>query len=211
MRIWIAFLGPTLLLTSPSLAQVAPTGTISGVVKDSGGLVVPNATVTIVNADSNYTRSALTKDDGAYRFVALPVGLYNVKVETTGFKSETQTGITLDVSQEAVINFALQIGAVQEQVVVKADEARVDTTSSTLGHVVDNQQIVELPLNGRNFIDLTLLQTGITQFQNNNLEPTAFSESSTAAMERLFVQMSTRWTGPSWATSRVRAPHRLRV
>jgi hypothetical protein len=165
---WICLIGITLALSLSLLAQVAPTGTVSGVVKDSLGLVVPNARVTIVNADSNYTRTATTKDDGGYSFVALPVGRYNVRVETAGFKTETESGIVLDVSQEAVVNFGLQIGTIQDQVVVQADEARVDTTTSSLGHVVDNQQIVELPLNGRNFIDLTLLQTGITQFQNNN-------------------------------------------
>jgi hypothetical protein len=153
---------------APSFSQSSPTGTVSGNVRDLAGLLVPNSTITIVNTDSNYTRTAVTKDDGAYNFVALPVGRYNVKAETPGFKSEIQTGVTLDVSQEAVINFALQVGAVQDQIIVKADEARVDTTSSSLGHLVDNEQIVELPLNGRNFIDLTLLQTGITQFQNNN-------------------------------------------
>ncbi len=157
-----------LLVAFPLFAQVAPTGTVSGVVKDAAGLVIPNATVTIVNTDSNYTRRAVTKDDGAYSFVALPIGRYNVKTEAKGFKSETQQDLTLDVGQEAVANFAMQVGATQDAVMVQANEARVDTTTSSLGHVVDNKQIVELPLNGRNFTDLTLLQTGITQFQNNN-------------------------------------------
>jgi hypothetical protein len=167
-RILDWLIGLTLLLAPPLLAQVAPTGTVSGVVKDAAGLAVPNAAVTLVNADSNYTRKAITNDDGAYSFVALPIGRYDVKVESTGFKTETQTGLTLDVFQEAKVNFSLKVGAIDQQVVVKADEARVDTTSISLGHVVDNKQIAELPLNGRNFIDLTLLQTGITQFQNNN-------------------------------------------
>ncbi len=158
----------SLLISFPLFAQVAPTGTVSGIVKDSAGLVIPNAHVTIVNPASNYTRAVATNDDGAYRFPALPIGLYNVNVEIKGFKSETEQGLTLDVGQEAVVNFALQAGGVQERVVVQADEARVDTTSSSLGHIVDNHQIAELPLNGRNFVDLTLLQTGITQFQNNN-------------------------------------------
>ena len=159
----------TLLLAAfPLFAQVAPTGTVSGVVRDPAGLVIPNATVTIVNEDSNYRRTAVTKDDGAYSFVALPTGRYKVEAEVKGFKTESQTGLTLDVGQEAVANFALQVGATQETMIVQADEDRVDTTTSSLGHIVDNKQIVELPLNGRNFTDLTLLQPGITQFQNNN-------------------------------------------
>jgi hypothetical protein len=165
-RILYLLIGLTLLLASPLLAQVAPTGTVSGVVKDAAGLAVPNVAVTLLNADSNYTRTAITKDDGAYSFVALPIGRYNVKVESTGFKTEIQTGLTLDVFQEAKVNFSLKVGAVDQQVVAKADEARVDTTSISLGHVVDNKQIAELPLNGRNLIDLTLLQTGPSEDQS---------------------------------------------
>src|ERR1700733_332949 len=156
------------LVASPEFAQVIPTGTISGVVKDSSGLLVPNATVTIVNVESNFQRTAQTSDNGMYRFPALPIGHYNVKVQMTGFKTETQRDLTLDVAQEAVVNLTMEVGGVEQQVVVTAEAARVDTTTSSLGHIVDNRQVAELPLNGRNFVDLTLMQTGITQFQNNN-------------------------------------------
>jgi hypothetical protein len=156
------------LVAAPMFAQVIPTGTISGVVKDATGLTVPGASVTAVSVESNQSRTAMTSSDGAYRFPALPIGHYNVRVEKEGFKTETQQNLTLDVAQEAVLNFAMQVGATQQQVVVTADDERVDTTSSSLGHLVDNKQIVELPLNGRNFVDLTLMQTGVTQFQNNN-------------------------------------------
>jgi hypothetical protein len=156
-----------LLLASPIFAQVIPTGTISGVVKDSAGLVVSNATITVTNAGSNLQRTAKTGDDGAYRLPALPIGSYSVKVETPGFKTETQKGLTLDVAQEAVVNFTMEVGGTEQQIVVTADAARVDTTTSSLGHIVDSNQIADLPLNGRNFVDLTLLQTGITQFQGN--------------------------------------------
>jgi hypothetical protein len=156
------------LAASPEFAQVIPTGTISGVVKDSSGLLVPNASVTIVNIESNFQRTAQTSDNGMYRFPALPIGHYNVKVQMTGFKTETQRDLTLDVAQEAVVNLTMEVGGVEQQVVVTAEAARVDTTTSSLGHIVDNRQVAELPLNGRNFVDLTLMQTGITQFQNNN-------------------------------------------
>ena len=156
------------LVASPEFAQVIPTGTISGVVKDSSGLLVPNATVTIVNVESNFQRTAQTSDNGMYRFPALPIGHYNVKVQMTGFKTETQRDLTLDVAQEAVVNLTMEVGGVEQQVVVTAEADRVDTTTSSLGHIVDNRQVAELPLNGRNFVDLTLMQTGITQFQNNN-------------------------------------------
>jgi hypothetical protein len=154
------------LISAPVFAQVIPTGTISGAVKDSAGLLVSKASVTVVNVESNFSRTTTTSD-GEYRFPALPIGRYNVKVETPGFKTATQKDLTLDVAQEAVVNFTMQVGGIEQQVVVTAEAARVDTTTSSLGHVVDSKQISELPLNGRNFVDLTLLQTGITQFQGN--------------------------------------------
>jgi hypothetical protein len=155
------------LVASPAFAQVIPTGTISGVVKDSAGLMLSNGSVTVVNVGSNLQRTAKTSDNGTYRFPALPIGHYNVKVEANGFKTETQKDLVLDVAQEAVVNFAMEVGGIEQQVVVTAEAARVDTTTSSLGHIVDSNQIAELPLNGRNFVDLTLLQTGITQFQGN--------------------------------------------
>ena len=155
------------LVASPVFAQVIPTGTISGVVKDSAGLMLSNGSVTVVNVGSNLQRTAKTSDNGTYRFPALPIGHYNVKVEASGFKTETQKDLVLDVAQEAVVNFTMEVGGIEQQVVVTAEAARVDTTTSSLGHIVDSNQIAELPLNGRNFVDLTLLQTGITQFQGN--------------------------------------------
>ena len=150
-------------------AQVTPTGTISGVVKDPGGLVLTGAQVTVVNTDTNVPRTLTTGDDGSYRFPALPVGPYSVKVEMAGFKTRTITNLKLDVTQEAVVNFQMEVGSTEQQVLVQADAdaGRVDTTSSSLGSVVDSRQVAELPLNGRNYIDLTLLQPGVTQFQGN--------------------------------------------
>ena len=155
-------------LALPLGGQVAPTGTISGVVHDPGGLMIPRVKVTVTNVDTAHSTSALTGSDGSYRFPALPVGSYTVKAEATGFKTKSETNVSLDVTQEDVVNFGMEVGAVEEQVVVQADDQRIDTTSSSIGHTVDTTQIEQLPLNGRNFVDLTLLQTGVTQFQNNN-------------------------------------------
>src|SRR5271154_1306658 len=113
------------LMVSPMFAQVIPTGTISGVVKDSAGLTVSNASVTVVNAASNFQRTSKTSENGVYRFPALPVGHYNVKVEIAGFKTETQRDVTLDVAQEAVVNFAMEVGGIEQQVVVTAEQTRV--------------------------------------------------------------------------------------
>jgi len=167
------------LLTIPTWAQL-PTGTILGVVKDSSGSVVPNATVTIQSSETNLTRNAVTDSGGAYRVAALPVGHYDVKIEHAGFKTETQTGLNLEVGQEAVIDVILQVGAAEQTVQVTGEAQQVNTTNSTLGSLVGEQTISDLPLNGRNYVDLTLLQPGITQHKNvvnssGNLPGTLFS------------------------------------
>jgi hypothetical protein len=156
-----------MVLGLQGFAQVAPTGTISGLVSDASGASIVNAQVKATNTDTNVTRTATTGSSGGYRFSALPIGRYDVTVTMAGFKTETEKSVILDVGQEAIENFNLAIGAVGQEVVVTAEHAQVDTTSSSLGSLVDSRQIADLPLNGRNFIDLTLLQTGITQFSNN--------------------------------------------
>jgi len=159
----ILLFGPFLfLLTMPAGAQL-PTGTFLGVVKDTSGAVVPGATVTIQSSETNETRNAVTDSSGAYRVPALSVGHYQIKVEHGGFKTETQTGLNLEVGQEAVIDFTLQVGTTEQQVQVTGEAQQVNTTNSTLGSVVSEQTMADLPLNGRNYNDLTLLQPGITQ------------------------------------------------
>jgi hypothetical protein len=139
-----------------------PTGTILGVVKDSGENVIVGAKVTVRN-DEGMTRNFTTDATGAFRFPALPVGKYGIEVSQTGFKKLTVKDVALTVGQEAVLNFVLQVGNVQETVEVKSDVVLVDTQSSSLGGLVSETTISELPLNGRNYVDLTLLQPGITQ------------------------------------------------
>jgi outer membrane receptor protein involved in Fe transport len=151
-----------LLLTPLVLAQL-PTGTFLGVVKDSSGAVVPGATVTIHSSETNETRKAVSDSSGAYRVPALPVGHYDIKIEHGGFKTVTQTGLNLEVGEEAVVDFALQVGTAEQTVQVTGEAQQVNTTNSTLGSVVSEQTIADLPLNGRNYTDLTLLQPGITQ------------------------------------------------
>jgi len=91
------------------------------------------------------------------------VGSYEVRVEQSGFQTEVRSGFTLTVAQEAVINFTLQVGAVTQTVAVTAEAPLVNTTSGSVGALVSEQQVSDLPLNGRNFADLTLLQPGVVQ------------------------------------------------
>src|SRR5213594_2145626 len=154
-----------LIMGKQAMSQL-PTCTILGAVKDSSGAVIPGVSITAKNVETGLTRTGVSAEDGSYRLSALPVGGYEVRVELPGFRTEVRSGLTLTVTQEAVVNFTLQAGAVDQTVVVTEDAPIVNTTSGSLGGLVDERKVAELPLNGRNFIDLTLLQPGITQQRN---------------------------------------------
>ena len=166
ISIWIcgtvAFL---LLVSTAALAQA--TATILGTVKDSSGAVIPGAKVSVVNIGTNDTRTATTDSGGTFRIPALNTGHYNVKVEMRGFKEQTETGVTLEVAQELVINPVLAVGSASEMVSVTADQSSINTTNSSLGGVVGEQKMAELPLNGRNYSDLTFLHPGAFTVASN--------------------------------------------
>jgi len=152
-------------LVSPVFAQL-PTGTILGTVRDSAAAVVPGATVTATNADTGLSRTTFTSGNGTYLLAALPVGRYEVRAALDGFRTAVRSGVTLAVTQEAVVNFTLEVGQLSETVSVTAEASLVNTTSASLGALVDAQAVAELPLNGRNYIDLTFLQVGIAKQEN---------------------------------------------
>ena len=154
-----------LALISSALAQL-PTATILGSVKDSSGAVIPGAALTAKNSSTGLTRTTVSAADGSYRFPALPVGPYEITAERTGFETEVRRGLNLAVSEEAVLNFTLQVGAVEQTVAVTAEAPLVNTTSGSLGGLVSEQKVADLPLNGRNYIDLTLLEPGVVQHKN---------------------------------------------
>jgi hypothetical protein len=167
---WCVFLLASSLLVlfwSVIPASAQSSGVILGVVKDIPGGTVPGATVTVTNVDTNEVRTATTLDDGAFRVPALRTGHYSVRVEKDGFKTVTQSSLNLDVAQELVLNPTLDIGTSVEQVTVSGEAPIVNTTTSSLGGLVNDQQIADLPLNGRNYIDLTLIQPGVQQ----NIKP----------------------------------------
>jgi hypothetical protein len=150
-----------LLVISAAAAIAAdPTGTISGLVTDPSGAAVVNADVTVRNPKTGLTRSAKTDTQGGFLFPLMPVGTYDVTIEMQGFRRFEQKGITLLVNGVAQIPVALQIGALAESVTVEADATLVETRSGTIKGVVDQQRIVELPLNGRNAATLINLAAG---------------------------------------------------
>ena len=151
------------LAASNSFGQVL-TGTISGVVTDSTEAVVPNAAVTIINADTRVTAwHGMTNESGVYRAPSLPAGRYDVTVELQGFKRAEVAGINLTVDQRAAINVTLQPGAVAESVTVEGKTAgQLSTESSSLGNTINTTQVQNLPLPDRNILNLLSLTAGVS-------------------------------------------------
>ena len=141
------------------LAQ-APTGTIAGTVTDASGAVVPNAKITIVNKDTGSTRDLVTGADGTYSAAALAAGNYEVRVEATGFRQLIQPAI-VETGLTITVNPTMVVGATKDVVTVEALAANIDYDSNTIQGVVTRQQIDDLPLNGRSFLNLAQLEPGI--------------------------------------------------
>jgi hypothetical protein len=152
-----------LLFATTAYTQTAVvTGTIRGAVTDQSGAVIGDADVTVTNTGTGRARSAKTNASGEYVVVDLPAGNYSVSVKRAGFEETNVKGIELHVASTAEVNAQLKVGQANEVVTVEAAPTQVETTSAALGEVVDGQQVRELPLNGGNFVGLTLLQPGVT-------------------------------------------------
>lgn len=143
-----------------------PTATLLGTVTDEQAAVVVGASVTATNSDTGFSRTLMTQADGSYRFNALPIGNYELQVSHAGFDTETRAGLTLTIAQEAVVNIRIRVGAATQKVVVTAEAPLVETTNATLGGVVSQEKIQDLPLNGRNYLDLMTFQPGVTNISS---------------------------------------------
>jgi Carboxypeptidase regulatory-like domain/TonB dependent receptor len=157
MRSWFTGAVALLVASSSLFAQSASTSQIVGTVQDASGLGVPGAEVKLVETDTGQTRTAETGADGGYVLVSLPVGQYRLEISKQGFSTYVQNAIVLQVASNPTINATLQVGSVGQQVVVEASAAMVETRSSGVGQVVDQQRVVDLPLNGRTATDLIYL------------------------------------------------------
>jgi hypothetical protein len=144
----------------PADAAAQGSVTIFGSVTDASGAVVPGATITVTDARTTRERVTVSDAHGAYTISQLPVGVYTVKAELTGFKTVVQEQIQVQVDENRRVNLVLELGAVTESVTVPGTAAQVDTRTGTLREVVDSQRILELPLNGRNPLQLQLLVAG---------------------------------------------------
>jgi hypothetical protein len=145
----------------PALAQRI-SATIRGTVTDPTGAVVSGAKVTVTNEATGLTRSAPSNSAGNYSFAELPVGSYRVEVETAGFKTAVRSKIAVNVADTRAVDVQLETGGVSEQVNVEVAAVAVKTVGAEIAGVVNGEQVRELPLNGRNFLQLTLLQPGVT-------------------------------------------------
>src|SRR4051812_39264600 len=137
-------------------------GSIGGETRDTSGAVAGGVIVTVINTGTNASRTVATNDAGEYFFPSLAPGIYTVKAEKPGFKSVVRNQIELQVQFAARIDFELQIGQVSESIEVQADAALLVTDNATVGTVIENRRIVELPLNGRNYLQLVSLAPNVS-------------------------------------------------
>src|SRR6185369_11191224 len=149
------------LLFAPSAFSQQITGSIRGTVTDPSGAVVDGATVSAKQSETGLTRTTASDHSGVYLLLDLPVGHYQLQVERSGFQTYLQQGITLDVNEAATISVSLKVGTGSDRVEVNADADLIESTVTSLGTVVSERELLDLPLNGRNFTQLGLLQPGV--------------------------------------------------
>src|SRR5947209_5417690 len=137
------------------------TGTILGTIRDPQGAVVPNASVSAKNVGTGAERTVLTDASGGFSIASVPAGSYDLTVSAAGFGTEVRSGITITVGAAMRVDFALNVGTIAEQVEVTGEAAQVETTNSTMSGLVAENVIRELPLNGRDWLQLALLQPGV--------------------------------------------------
>lgn len=171
---WISASISALILLFAVSAFAAITGTISGTVSDASGAVMPGVTVTVLNQDTGIKQTKVTDGKGFFSFPALDVGTYTVSVSQTGFASYTEANIRIDANSDVRADVSLKVGAVTQITEVTANPVQIETQSSQLGEVIESQKMTDVPLNGRAFTDLMLLQPGVSPYSGK-------AESSTSS------------------------------
>src|SRR5665213_2432139 len=154
------FLGLLLCFGLPLLGQTL--GDVSGRVNDPSGAGVPNAVVTLTNTATNAVRTAESSGEGFYTFTSVPPGVYNIKVEHPGFRTTSSTNVEVQVQQSVRLDLTLQVGQVSETVEVSATAALLQSENATVGTVIENRGIVELPLNGREYLNPVSLAPNVS-------------------------------------------------
>ena len=156
-----AVLLSAVLLTIPIAQAQSTSQAVLGLVSDSTGAVIQGAKITLTNADTNVALTATTNETGNYAFPLIQVGNYDLRVEMQGFKTETVRNIRVETAAQVRQDVKLDVGNITESVEVSASAVQLNTENATLGGVVENRRITELPLNGRNMQNLAVLVPGV--------------------------------------------------
>ena len=182
--LWLVFL---LVGAWPAFAQI-DRGAIVGTVRDTSGALVSKATVTVTSKDTGVALTTPVNDVGEYQLLALLPGTYVVKASAQGFETAVRDGIVVHLQDRLSLNFTLRVGSVAEQVVVTESEPLLQTQSANLGNVIDTQRVNDLPLNGRRYADLALLEPGVQKFYAaNNPAPDRFSVNGNLELQNNFL------------------------
>ena len=155
----VAFFSPDLL---------AQTADIVGTVKDPTGAVLPGVSMTVKNTGTGLTREIVTNETGDFTVPLLPIGSYEISAELPGFKTATKSGITLKIDDRIRVDFSLEIGNVSDKIVVMETAPLVQSENASIGNVIDNTKIVELPLDGREFYQLARLNPAVYEPAQNS-------------------------------------------
>ena len=192
----------SLILAAPSFAQIS--ASLSGTVTDPSGEAVAGATVTVKNLETGAVRATKTGRQGRYSLFGLSVGLYEVRVSKRGFAAKVRTGIRLAVEEAAVADISLRLGRVSQQVTVNSDAALVSMNAASVGGLVGEQQVKDLPLNGRSFDLLLTLNPGVVNFTtqktggigiSNSTTGNNFAVSGNRPQQNLFLLNGVEFTG----------------
>src|SRR3989475_210466 len=157
---WVLLAFLSMLWVQSLMGQTAGTGALTGTFKDASGAVIPNATVTLTSNDTGQLRTTMTGADGAYSLTLLPPGNYRVRIEAGGFKPVEVSSITVAVTETAVLDRGLEVGAQAQTITVEGEVENIQTASSALGTVVNTRSMEALPLSTRNFTNLLAMTAG---------------------------------------------------
>ena len=154
------------ILATPAAAQTS--ATVSGTIDDPNRSVLPGVTVTIRNLGTSVSRTVTTNPEGRYVIAGLPPGVYELRAELTSFKPHVRRNLQLTIAEALVLNITLEVGGLSEEVTVTGDTSLVNTSSAELSYLVGSEAIDQLPLNGRNYTDLALLQPGVLAYPHRD-------------------------------------------
>ena len=158
---WLFHLGFIVIVAAPVAFAQTNTGEIGGVVLDSSGAVLPGATVTAVHADSGTVVERTTDTGGRFFLPALRLGQWSLTISLSGFAPQTRDGIVIEIGRTLNLEFTLGIGGLAEQIVVSSESPLLQTATAEISDVIQNREVVQIPLNGRNFLALAQLSDAV--------------------------------------------------